>query len=72
MSIKKILTVGIELASSDIQYASFSSKLSLLDWDIILFKPQIAGTYLSTESYKGKPSLSDSSSFRLKECCEHW
>src|SRR5439155_23348942 len=41
MSAKKILTVGAELASADTQYTSFASKLSLLDWDIILFKPEI-------------------------------
>jgi hypothetical protein len=72
MSAKKILTVGIELASSDTQYASFTSKLSLLDWDIILFKPHISGFFSYTEYYKGKPSLGDSQSFELKDCCEHW
>lgn len=72
MSAKKILTVELELASSDTQYASFRSKLSLLDWDIILFKPQINEFYSYADYYQGKPSLSDSSSFQLKECCEHW
>ena len=73
MSTKKILTVGLELASSDTEYASFRSKMSLLDWDIVLFKPQI-GDFISSygDFYQGKPSLSDSSSFQLKECCEHW
>src|SRR5450830_589384 len=73
MSKKKILTVGLELASSETQYANFRSKLSLLDWDIILFKPEI-GDFVDyyTENYLGKPSLSDTSSFQLKECCEHW
>lgn len=72
MSAKRIITVGLELASGDAQYASFQSKLSLLDWDIILFKPEI-GDFLSyADYYQGKPSLDDSSSFSLKECCEHW
>src|SRR5436190_14526796 len=72
MSAKKILTVGAELASADTQYTSFASKLSLLDWDIILFKPEI-GDFLSySEYYQGKPCLSDRRSFHLKECCEHW
>jgi len=39
MSAKNILTVGLELASDETHYSSFQSKLSLLDWDIILFKP---------------------------------
>ncbi|MDK9719261.1 MAG: hypothetical protein OEL57_15360, partial [Trichlorobacter sp.] len=73
MSKRKILTIGLELASSETQYANFRSKLSLLDWDIILFKPEI-GDFVEyyTENYLGKPSLSDTSSFQLKECCEHW
>jgi hypothetical protein len=73
MSARKILTVGVELASPDTQYASFQSKMSLLDWDIVLFKPQI-GDFVSAyaDHYQGKPSLDDSASFKLKECCEHW
>lgn len=72
MSAKKILTVGLELASSDTQYASFKSKMSLLDWDIVLFKPEISDFLGYADYYQGKPSLSDSASFQLKECCEHW
>ena len=71
MSAKQILTVGLELAS-DTQYASFRSKLSLLDWDIILFKPDISDFLTYANYYQGKPSLDDSSSFGLKDCCEHW
>jgi len=73
MSAKKILTIGRQLASSNTQYASFNSKPSLLDWDIILFKPDI-GEFVSpyVDYHQGKPCLSDSSSFELKECCEHW
>jgi hypothetical protein len=72
MSERRILTVGLELASSDTQYASFQSKMSLLDWDIILFKPQISEFSGYGDFYQGKRSLSDSLSFQLKECCEHW
>lgn len=72
MTARKILTVGLELASSDSQYASFRSKMSLLDWDIVLFKPLIDDCIDYSDRYQGKPSLSDSSSFDLKECCEHW
>lgn len=72
MTTRKILTVGLELASSDTQYASFQSKMSLLDWDIILFKPDISEFSSYGDFYQGKPSLSDSTSFLLKECCEHW
>lgn len=73
MAAKKILSVGFELASGDVTYSDFEADISLLDWDIVLFKPVI-GSYLSYSSdyYQGKPSLSDSASFRLKEQCDHW
>ncbi len=72
MSARRILTIGLELASPDAQYARFDSKMSLLDWDIILFKPLISDFSGYGEFYKGKRSLSDSLSFHLKECCAHW
>jgi hypothetical protein len=68
----KILTAGFELASSGTQYASLGSKLSLLDWDIIVFRPQIDDFLSYAERFQGKPSLRDGESFHLKECCEHW
>jgi len=71
MSARRILTIGFELASSATQHESFLSKPSLLDWDIILFKPQM-GYFEYYEHYQGKPSLTDSGSFQLKDACEHW
>lgn len=70
---KSILTVGLDLASPDTKYEDFRSRVSLLDWDIVLFRPLINefwGAYV--DHYQGKPSLDDSSSFQLKEACEHW
>ncbi|RMT96255.1 hypothetical protein ALP39_00690 [Pseudomonas marginalis pv. marginalis] len=70
---RAILTVGFDTASDDTQFESFRSKISLLDWDIVLFTPLIGefwGDYV--DNYKGKPSLDESASFRLKESCEHW
>ncbi|MBW0449262.1 hypothetical protein [Paraburkholderia phenoliruptrix] len=70
---KKILTIGFQLASDDTEDATLRSKMSLLDWDIVLFKPQINDFYSGSGNFfHGKPSLSDSMSFSLKECCEHW
>ncbi len=69
---KKILTVGLELASDDIAHEEFTSRASLLDWDIVLFKPLIGEFITYDDQYKGRPSLSDSRSFQLKEACEHW
>lgn len=70
---KNILTIGLQLASDAARNEEFQSKISLLDWDIILFRPEISG-FFSTyrDHYQGKLSLNDLSSFQLKECCEHW
>jgi len=73
MSLRRILTIGFELASSDTKYENFLSKTSLLDWDIVLIKPQIDDFISSSDGYhQGKPSLTDRASFQLKESCEHW
>jgi hypothetical protein len=72
MTKRKILTVGLELDSPDTHYESFRSKISLLDWDIVLFKPEIEDFIAYGDYFQGKPSLNDTSSFLLKECCEHW
>lgn len=69
---KKILSVGFELAIDDVEYCEFDSDTSLLDWDIVLFKPAINEFVTSANHFQGKPCLSDSSSFILKECSEHW
>jgi hypothetical protein len=72
MSAKQILTIGCDLAV-DVHDESFSSKASLLDWDIILFKPSIDEFFeYETDYFKGKPSLSETASFQLREDCEHW
>lgn len=72
MAKKKIISVGAELASDDVDYCGFESDSSLLDWDIILFRPVIYEFTTYADYYQGKPSLSDSRSFRLKESAEHW
>ena len=69
---KKILTIGLKLASDATEDGDFRSKTSLLDWDIILFKPDIHSFVSWRDTYQGKPCLSDDKSFRLKEACEHW
>lgn len=73
MSAKKILTVGFNLATEDTQLATLETKISLLDWDIILIKPTIHEFYsYGDEFFQGKRRLNESASFHLKECCEHW
>lgn len=38
---KNVLTVGFELASASTKFEEFTSKASLLDWDVVLFRPSI-------------------------------
>lgn len=69
---KSIVSVGFEIPAGDATYASFESRVSLLDWDIVLFRPDIGSFIDFRSSFQGKPSLDEHSSFRLKELCEHW
>jgi hypothetical protein len=72
MAVKRLLTVGFELASDDVEHCDFRSDMSLLDWDVILFRPRIDHYLRDEGQYQGKPSLSSHSSFRLREQCDHW
>jgi hypothetical protein len=69
---RRIVTVGFQLASDDADLERITSSSSLLDWDIILFYPFFQALYSYSDTYQGKPSLNDNDSFRLKERCEHW
>lgn len=63
------------LASDVVESVEFASKVSLLDYDIILFRPDLTdfiGLYGTVSRYKGKPCLSEVKSFELREACEHW
>lgn len=72
MAKKRILAVGLHTASEDITHEDISSKTSLLDWDIVIFRPEITKYIYNSSEYMGKPSLLDRQSFALKESCEHW
>lgn len=72
---KKIVTVGVVLAHTDIDYVDFKKKASLLDWDIIIFRPDIHEfTRYDSEmpDYLGRRCLGDRNSFSLKEAVAHW
>ncbi|UGX96443.1 hypothetical protein G6321_00015390 [Bradyrhizobium barranii subsp. barranii] len=66
---KAIATVGISLAEGFFEY--FRSSASLLDYDIILFRPDIA-SFTAFDSYQGLPSYGDDESFELRRVSEHW
>ncbi|WDH50929.1 hypothetical protein PUP75_18440 [Pseudomonas chlororaphis] len=73
MANKKILTIGLSLADDQAEFCEFDSDTSLLDWDIILFKPDISEYLYRREStFEGKPCLSDDQSFKLRAQSEHW
>lgn len=70
---KKILTIGFSL-NDEIASSGFNSNTSLMDWDIILFRPDIT-EYIrdrETTTFQGKPCLSDDDSFKIKAQSEHW
>lgn len=72
MSEKKILSIECEIPGGFSEYVSIDSDASLLDWDIILIRPNIYSLLGNYSQYKGKPSLSDNTSFQLMERMDHW
>lgn len=72
---KKIVSVGMLLAADEVDHVAFDTKASLLDWDIILFRPDIhdfTSYDYGMSNYLGKPCLGDHKSFALKEASAHW
>ena len=71
---KRILGVGIDIPGSNVQFVSLTDNQSLADGDIVAIEPNIAPFYgyFSSNSFQGKPGLSESSSFQLKEGIQHW
>ena len=45
----KIVTVGFQLASQEVDFVGFEEKRSLLEWDIVIFRPSFDSLW---ESYK--------------------
>ena len=72
MSKKKILSVNCEIPGGNCRCVFLDSDSSSLDWDIIVFLPEIKQFAFCVESYLGKPSLSESASFQVREQNGHW
>lgn len=72
MSRKIISSVECQIPGDLSEFVSFDSQTSLLDSDIILFNPSITEYTFASDSYKGKPALTDDRSFQLKEAADHW
>src|SRR5689334_9897734 len=70
---KTIATIGFEIPGHSSQYISLASEKSLLDYDVILFRPDISEfTRWASEHYQGKLSLSEDTSFRLRQSASRW
>ena len=69
----RILTVACEIPGGFGHYVNIDSKTSLLDADFVLFRPTLGiSSWEYEQHYMGKPSLSDSSSFRVQEAINYW
>lgn len=72
---KKIIAIGIELANDAVEQVGLQSNASLLDWDIVLFRPSRGEFFTDgpyADYYRGKPSLDDSESVQILEARQHW
>lgn len=69
---KIVLSVGYGVPGNLAEYISLESKRSLLDGDVIIFRPSLDQFGIDGSTYQGKPSLSETNSFNLKDCASHW
>lgn len=71
MARKTIMSIGFDMPGGDAEHISIASSQSLLDADIIVVQPNIY-SYLSSDRFQGKPSLTEANSFKLEEDLSHW
>lgn len=70
---EKILSVGINFEVDNCKYVSFDSSMSLSEWEIVVFFPDISYYYEFTDNtFQGKPALAESFYSTIKEQLEHW
>lgn len=73
---KKIALIGISLPLENVDCIEITENASLLDYDLIVIRPalneifNLAGGLIN--SHKGRPSLNEAQSFKLKETAQHW
>ena len=73
MSKRRIFTIGFDLPGDEFEFIAFDSDQTLLDADIILFKPDLGNfDFEYGHEYGGKPILSHHSSFATKQKLDHW
>jgi len=69
---KQFVTVGIEIPAFSKEYISLQSEQSILDYDIVIFRPDISEFIVGGDFFQGKRSLGESSSFRLRQAASRW
>ena len=68
-----VISVGLNIPGGLAQCVGIDSQASLLDADTTLFHPNITSFHrYAPKLYRGKPSLSEDSSFRVQQAVEHW
>lgn len=68
----RIVSVGYDFPSDQVENLSLYSKSSLLDFDAVVFSPILEAGFHASNSYLGKPCYDDDQSFRLREALAHW
>lgn len=68
---KVVISVGIHIPGDDVEGVEILSDRSLLDADIVIFRPGVP-TFYGEETYLGKRCLDDDDSFRIRESFAHW
>ena len=70
---KKIISIGFEMPGySDDMYKPYTSSQSLLDADIIVFRPDFSNYHSKKENYQGKQSFDQNCSSSIMEDTRHW
>ncbi len=68
---KSIASIGFELPGGLATCVALSSKTSLLDYDAILFRPDIS-KYTVGDEHEGRTAVTDRYSTVLREAADHW
>ncbi|MHC4181038.1 MAG: hypothetical protein ACYSWU_26360, partial [Planctomycetota bacterium] len=71
MASRQIFSVGFAFPGNAVEHVGFLSDRSLLDADVVLYRPSFDGCH-SVGEYQAKPCLTESSSFRAKQQLQHW
>jgi hypothetical protein len=69
---QSIVSIEFEIPGHSDNHLSFSADNSLLDYDIIVFAPDISSYLVGEKLFQGNPSLSEHTSFRLKQQVAKW